>query len=312
VQAQRETTWTDLQGVVHTGELLETVNSFEVIECEHCRFKHVIPIPTVDELVSIYSHEYYSTEKPLYIDRYKDDLEWWNTVYTHRYEIFERHLPRSQRMLLDIGSGPGYFILNGKSRGWKVKGVEPSVQAAQHSQQLGLDVENIFFSEHSAPALGQFDAINMGEVLEHIPQPAEFLTLIHARLNHNGMVCLVVPNDFNPIQLTLRDHLGFDAWWVAPPHHINYFDFKSLTSLVERCGFEVVLQESTFPIDIFLLMGDNYVGNEKLGRECHIKRMNFEKNIIKGGRLDLLNRMFASFANQGLGREIVMFIRKKC
>jgi SAM-dependent methyltransferase len=295
----------------HEGPVVASANGFDVIECQQCGFKHIVAIPSEKELEQAYRHEYYTQEKPLYIDRYREDLEWWNTVYTHRYDVFEQHLKSSQRKILDIGSGPGFFLLNGKKRGWQVKGVEPSEQAAEHSIGLGLDVENIFFTEQSAPALGTFDAINMGEVLEHIPQPAELLKLVHARLNPGGMVCLVVPNDFNPFQLVLRDHLGFNPWWVAPPHHINYFDFKSLASLVERCGFEVVHQESTFPIDMFLLMGDNYVGNDKVGRECHTKRMNFEKTMISAGGEDALTRMFAAFADQGLGREVVMFARAK-
>lgn len=294
----------------HEGPVVASANGFDVIECKQCAFKHIIPIPSEEELEQAYRHEYYTQEKPLYLERHREDLEWWNTVYTRRYEILEQHLPAQQRKILDIGSGPGFFLLNGKNRGWQVKGVEPSMQAAQHSQGLGLDVENIFFSEQSAPALGSFDAINMGEVLEHIPNPAALLKLVHARLNVGGMVCLIVPNDFNPFQLTLHDHLGFGPWWVAPPHHINYFNFKSLAGLVEKCGFEVLHQESTFPIDMFLLMGDNYVGNDQLGRSCHTRRMNFERALIKGGMADLLGDIYAKFAKQGIGREVVLFAKK--
>jgi SAM-dependent methyltransferase len=294
----------------HQGVVVASANGFDVIECRKCGFKHIVSIPTEQELERAYRHEYYTQEKPLYLDRYRQDLDWWNTVYTHRYEILEQYLPPSRRKILDIGSGPGFFLLNGQKRGWQVKGVEPSEQAAQHSVNLGLDVENIFFSEQTAPALGQFDAINMGEVLEHIPQPAALLQLAHTRLSEGGVVCLVVPNDFNPFQMTLRDHLGFAPWWIAPPHHINYFNFTSLSGLVEKCGFEVLHQESTFPIDMFLLMGDNYIGNDKVGRECHTKRMTFEKALVKGSMGNLLGDMYAKFSELGIGREIVLFAKK--
>ena len=258
-----------------------------------------------------YQHDYYTKEKPLYIERYKEDLEWWNLVYSQRYEILEQYLPSTQRRILDIGSGPGFFLLNGKERGWDVKGIEPSFEAAEHSRGLGLDIENVFFSKQTAPRLGTFDVINMGEVLEHIPDPMPLLRLIHDQLNENGMVCIIVPNDFNPFQIILRDYLGFKPWWVAPPHHINYFDFNSLTNLVERCGFMVVHKESTFPIDMFLLMGDNYIGKDELGRSCHTKRMNFEKGISRSGGNKLLEDLYSTFADHGLGREVVIFARKK-
>ena len=295
----------------HEGPVLASANGFEVIDCKHCGFKHIVAIPSEEELETSYRHDYYTQEKPLYIERYREDLDWWNMVYTRRYELLEQHLPGSRRRLLDIGSGPGFFLLNGKKRGWNVKGIEPSLQAADHSRGLGLDIENAFFSEQTAARLGSFDAINMSAVLEHIPNPAALLALVHGQLNAAGMVCIVVPNDFNPFQVVLRDHLAFKPWWVAPPHHVNYFDFASLSKLVERHGFDVVHEEATFPIDMFLLMGDNYIGNDALGRACHSKRMSFEKALTDGGFSNVLAGLYSALAKQGLGREIVLYARKR-
>jgi SAM-dependent methyltransferase len=294
----------------HEGVVVASANGFNVIDCKYCGFKHITPIPTEEELEQAYEQDYYIKEKPLYLEQYGKDLEWWNMIYTERYKILERYLPTDQRRLLDIGSGPGFFLLNGKNRGWQVKGVEPSKQAAEHSLSIGLDVENIFFRKKNASTFGFFDAINLGEVLEHIPNPAELLTLIREQLNENGLICIIVPNDFNPFQNALRDHLDIRPWWVAPPHHINYFDFDSLEKLLERNSFEVVHKESTFPIDMFLLMGDNYIGNDELGRNCHTKRMNFEKTMISSGLSNLLSKLYSTFASLGIGREIVIFARK--
>lgn len=297
--------------VLHEGAIVESVNGFDVIECQICGFKHVIPIPTAEELEKAYKHEYYTREKPLYIERYLEDQEWWNLVYAERYDILECHLGAGRRRLLDVGSGPGLFLLNGRQRGWTVRGIEASNEAAAYSREsLGLDVINDFLNEQTAPALGRFDAVNMGEVLEHLPDPASMLRLVHGCLDDGGLICLVVPNDFNPFQIILRDNLGYEPWWVAPPHHINYFDFDSLPQFVERCGFQVIHEEATFPIDLFLMMGDNYVGNESAGRECHAKRKHFELALQMAGRSNLKRKMYEAFANLGIGREILMFARK--
>ena len=304
--------WTDKAGNSHHGELIESSNGFDVIECIECGFKHVTPIPTSKELDDVYSHEYYSSEKPLYIERYLEDKEWWDLVYSARYDILEKNLAKESRKILDVGSGPGLFLLKGKERGWQVKGIEPSTQAATYSTDvLDLDIENSFLDTELASKIGSFSAINLGEVLEHLPEPFEMLKLVHSLLDDDGMICLIVPNDFNPFQLILRDHLDFKPWWVAPPHHINYFNFKSLTGLVERCGFEVVHKEATFPIDMFLLMRDNYIGDDIVGRECHKKRMNFEKSVSFGGDNSVLKNLYSSFAKEGIGREIVMFVKKQ-
>lgn len=294
----------------HEGEIIVSKNGFDVIDCEICGFKHITPVPTEDELNNTYQHDYYTQEKPLYLERYLEDLEWWNMVYAERYQILEQNLGIDQRTLLDIGSGPGFFLLNGKERGWKVKGIEPSERAAEHSQQLGVDVVNSFFSAMTAPGLGKFDAINMSEVLEHIPNPASLLSLVYKQLNEDGVVCIAVPNDFNPFQKVLHTYLGFKSWWVAPPHHINYFDFDSIQKLLERCGFDVIYKEATFPIDMFLLMGDNYIEDDKQGRICHAKRMMMELNLSKSGMSELKRELYRGLAKSGLGREVVIFARK--
>lgn len=294
----------------HAGEVFASDNGFDVIDCRECGFKHITPIPTADELENVYKHDYYEEEKPLYLDRYLEDIDWWNATYNQRYEIFEKHLTEKRRDILDIGSGPGYFLLNGKNRGWSVRGIEPSIKAFEHSCTLDLEIQHGFFSEETAQDLGLFDVINLGLVLEHIPDPAGMLRLINQQLNDDGIVCVIVPNDFNPFQLLLRDHLDFESWWVAPPHHINYFNFRSLEALLEKCGFSLVHQESTFPIDLFLLMGDNYIGNDEVGRKCHTKRMNFEKSMRLNGAGDLLEELYSDFAKKGIGREVVIYAKK--
>ena len=294
----------------YKGKVLASANGFDVIDNEERGFAHIIPIPTSDELENIYKHDYYEEEKPLYLERYLEDIEWWNATYTQRYEIFERNLTGDRRNILDIGSGPGYFLLNGKERGWKTYGIEPSIKAFEHSLGLNLEVQHGFFSEETARDLGKFDVINIGLVLEHIPEPEKMLSLIYQQLNSKGLICVIVPNDFNPFQLILRDHLKYDPWWVSPPHHINYFNFDSLRGLLEKSGFSVVHEESTFPIDLFLLMGDNYIGNDDLGRSCHKRRKNFENSLRANGDNELLEILYSNFAKLGLGREVVIYAQR--
>lgn len=296
----------------HGGKVLASSGGFDIVDCNYCGFSHVFPIPSEDELEVAYSHEYYDQEKPLYIERYAEDLEWWNEVYSTRYKIFENFLPSTARSVLDIGSGPGYFLLQGKLRGWRVKGIEPSIKAAKYSsEELGLDIENTFFDEASASRLPKFDAVNISLVLEHIPNPSKFLELIFKQLSPSGMLCIVVPNDFNPIQKILKNHLNFPEWWVAPPHHLNYFNHGSLAALVERCGFEVCHIESTFPIDMFLLMGENYVGSDQCGRKVHSMRKAFENSLAIADASELRAGLYKAFANLGVGREVVLFAQKR-
>jgi SAM-dependent methyltransferase len=293
------------------GPTLDRINDFDVIDCRSCGWVHVFPTPTQDELASLYRSHYYGTEKPLYIERYEEDRAWWEMTYADRYDSFESFLPPDRRRLLDVGSGPGLFLLAGRARGWTTLGVEPAQQPAAHSRGLGLEIVEEFLTEDLATQLGRFDVVHMSEVLEHIPDPRAFVALAAGMLNPGGLVCIVVPNDYNPLQRVLREQDGYAPWWVAPPHHLNYFTPASLQSLLERSGLEVLVAEATFPIELFLLFGDNYVGNDALGRQCHGKRKRLEVMLQRAGQTDLRRRLYRALAKEGVGREIMIVARAR-
>ena len=294
----------------HAGVALDTVDRFTVIDCDACRFRHIVPIPTPAELEHVYGHEYYSTEKPLYIQRHIEDRDWLNLVYAERYDLFERLLGSGRRRLLDVGSGPGFFLWHGVERGgWTVRGLEPSAQAVAHSRGLGLDITQAFLNDETAATLGRFDVVHLNEVLEHVPDPRSVLRTVDGLLDPGGLIALMVPNDYSPFQSALRDACGVAPWWVAPPHHVNYFDVASIQRLLAE-RFEVVHVETSFPIDLFLLMGDNYIGDDELGRACHAKRKAFEMNLARAGKSALRQEIYRSLAQLGLGRDVFVVARK--
>jgi len=208
---------------MHKGIVIDRVKGYEVLDCRTCGYKHLHPIPSNADLEAVYRNEYYSREKPLYLERAQEDLPWWNLVYRDRYRFFEKHLAKDRRRILDVGSGPGFFLDFGKKRGWCPLGIEPSQIAAEFSRSLELEVINDFLDPSTAKNLGRFDAVNMSEVLEHVPNPDKMLELAFELLDPGGILCVVVPNDYNPIQLLARKAFGFTPWWIAPPHHINFF-----------------------------------------------------------------------------------------
>ncbi len=297
------------KGVEHYGEIIDSKDGYDVIECKTCGFKHVIPIPTSEELDKLYKEEFYSTEKPTYFKSTEEDLEWWEMTYRNYYEMFEKYCSKRDRRLLEIGSGPGYFLKTGKEMDWDVLGIEPSKQAFEYSQKFGVKVINKFFDKKSIKEYGKFDVIYMNTVIEHLPDPISIIKTAKNILKSNGIICIISPNDYNPLQNILREKLSYNPWWVAPPQHINYFDFKSIKNILECLDFEIVESTGTFPMELFLLSGDNYVGNDKLGRKCHFKRKVFEINMYKYGNTHL-NSIYKCLASNGIGREFVVIGRK--
>lgn len=292
----------------HKGIILDAKNGFDIMECVTCGFKHTIPLPTDKEMTRYYSEKFYE-ERPLIVDIIKEDLEWWRMVYAEQYEAFEKYLSIARRRILDIGCGLGFFLQLGKERGWKTSGIEPGQQACKYAKEHGIEIIKNVFNEKTAQRLGSFDVIYMHEVLEHVPHPIKFLKLCSKHIEPGGLLCIITPNDYNPFQQLLRNHLDYDPWWVSPPIHLNYFDFDSLSRLLCSIGFEILHKTATFPMELFLLMGENYIGNNQLGRNCHGKRKELELNLKHGGISGLKQFIYKNFSEQGVGREIIILAR---
>lgn len=292
----------------HTGETLDEVDGSTVLDCKECGFAHVMPLPSDEELQKFYEKDFYDTEKPDYFKSSEEDMEWWMARYTHYYDLLEAHT--KGRRLLDIGSGPGYFLDAGAKRGWDVLGFEPSVTAARYSSERGLMVVNDMFSAEKATSHGLFDAIMISLVLEHVPDPVQFIEEAKQVLAPGGLLCIIVPNDYNPLQKLLVEYHGYKPWWVVPKHHLNYFSIESLTKLLQSRDFAPVEVETSYPMEFFLLSGRNYVGDSEVGRACHKERKAFETALFAGNK-SLLQDMYHMWAKEGIGREVVLIARKE-
>jgi len=286
------------------------VGDANIMDCLECGFKHVHPLPTPEELTAFYVEEFYATERPFYIQRYFEDEAWWKFTYGSRLRHLES-MGLLDKSVLDVGSGPGLFLKFANENGWKSLGVEPSKIAVEYTRSLGCDVVEGFLDRELAQKIGGFSAIHASEVLEHLPNPKEMLGLFYSLLKEDGVVCICVPNDFNAFQEALVSKQGYKEWWVDQKHHLNYFNHDSLVSLLEMSNFEIEKVTSSFPIDLFLMMGDAYIGNDELGRQCHARRMNFELLMHKTGLTDLQEKIYEGFAELGLGREVLVYARKK-
>ena len=244
--ARTVVSWTGHDGHDHDGPLITRAKGYDVIGCALCGFRHVVPLPDAAELERAYREAYYREEKPNFLAHAGEDQEWAELAQKDRLECFERLLPETKRRLLDVGSGPGFFLKTAKDRGWNVRGIEPSRQAAAHARELGLEVIEGFFNTESARSLGAFDVVHLNNVLEHVPDPSDLISSARDLLSPGGLLCLNVPNDFTPFQASARASLSLPEWWVAPPHHLNYFDFESLSILVTKAGFDIREKMTSF------------------------------------------------------------------
>jgi SAM-dependent methyltransferase len=139
------------------------------------------------------------------------------------------------RALLDLGCWVGFLLAEARERGWRVTGVEPSEFASTYArEQLGLDVVTHSLLGAALPE-ASFDAIVLGDVIEHLPRPAEALDRIAALLAPGGVVWLALPDAGSRVARVLGRR-----WWSVIPTHVQYFTRGSITKLLRRQGFDVL------------------------------------------------------------------------
>jgi len=293
---------------IHKGKILDKKDGFSVIECTSCGFKHIDPLLSDEELEKFYKKDFYSKGKPNYFKETKEDLSWWMATYNNYYSLFEKYT--KGRKILDVGSGPGHFLFCGKKRGWDVLGIEPSIDAWEYSKRRKLPVVNDFFSYDALKDYGPFDVVHASMVLEHVPDPIKIIKEIKKLLKPGGLLAIFCPNDYNPLQLIIKDELNLKPWWFSPGHHLNYFGFESMKKLISKNGFEIKEAIGTFPMEFFILSGNNYVGNHSLGRKCHKERKKFEMNIYAKNK-ELLNTIYRVLGSKNIGWEFMVIARKK-
>jgi 2-polyprenyl-3-methyl-5-hydroxy-6-metoxy-1,4-benzoquinol methylase len=308
---------------MHKGKIVAKKGDFKVIDCKYCGFKHLYPLPTAKGTEKFYKEKYFklikkggrAPEMGRLLKGGKErssELKWLkSTLYEDIDSILGKSVPRGARKLCDIGCGTGDFLKYMIDVGWKAVGVEPSEEGAQNKRNSKATVYNLSLEDFVAayPKYNYaFDAITLINILEHVRNPARFLRYTKKLLKpHTGVVCIRVPNDFNQLQIQAEKKINRKLWWVAAPDHVNYFNTESLRKLVESLGFELVCSTSDFPMELFLLMDNDYVGNPEVGKRCHSKRVGFELSLSG----TLRRNIYQSIAKAGIGRSCIVFARAK-
>jgi len=63
-------------------------------------------------------------------------------------------------------------------------------------------------------------------------------------------------------------------------------------------------------MELFLLLGDDYIQDPSLGRKMHNKRKNFDLILSKFNN-QLKRDIYQAFANLNIGRDIILYAIKK-
>lgn len=300
----------EIKSSKHYGEIILKNDDYEIIRCESCKYVHKNPLPSLEDLEAFYQDKFYDNKSD-YLD-YTEQDEYREILNEDKYVNIKKYISTTIKpKLLDIGSSGGNLIGYFIEKGWDAFGVEPSVKACR----FALDRNRPTIQTTIEAFLGKnnterYDVIHMREVIDTIIKPLTLLREIKNKLlKINGILVIDTSNDFNYLQTCIVKNKIADPWW-AEGDTLNFFNRDDLKNLMLRAGYKNLHMESTFPLEMFILMGENYLGNSKIGRSIHKKRILFEKNLKNAGMSDFKHKLFELFAEKGIGRNIIVYAKK--
>jgi SAM-dependent methyltransferase len=151
--------------------------------------------------------------------------------------------------LVDLGCWVGFLVDEAGRAGWVVQGVEPSEWAADRARGRGLAVVRAPLLEAGLPS-GAFDAVAMGDVIEHIPDAGAALDEVARLLAPGGVLWLATPDAGSRLARAMGRR-----WWSVIPTHVHLFTRASIAALLDRHGFEVLAigtSPKTFSVRYYL------------------------------------------------------------
>ncbi len=153
--------------------------------------------------------------------------------------------------VLDIGCSSGYLAAQLAQRGCRVVGVEVNHADAVAAREfcefvIEGDVETLKLTEQLGGRT--FDAILLGDVLEHLRTPESVLSGLHGLLRTDGCIAVSVPN---VAHASIRLQLLLGGFWYTPvglldETHLRFFTLDTFTALADSAGFRVI---DTTPIE---------------------------------------------------------------
>jgi SAM-dependent methyltransferase len=209
-----------------------------LLRCESCGFTHlsgaVDPDLYADDYFAAYAGGDYLAEEP---QRRRESRV--------RLDLLAKVAPPPGH-LLEIGAAAGFFLAEARERGYDGVGVEPNDAMAGHAREaLGLDVRTGLLGEVALEA-GAFDAACAFHVVEHLDAPLEALRAVRDAVRPGGHLLVEVPN----AESAAARRKG--AAWppLDLPYHVGHHGPRSLRTLLERAGFQVLLLD-TVPFALY-------------------------------------------------------------
>lgn len=253
--------------------LVPMLNDAKVVHCQTCGYMFTEGYPTTQEKIRELNNALdISFEIPP--ARSKAKAEVLNRLFS------DLGLSKGRTIVLDYGGGTGRTANELRRVGWESYSYDPFARAD------GAILENIAISDEGLSAfkassgVGRRCVVTLFHVLEHIPDPVQFLLDLQASFGTNALFVIEVP------VLELDFEQSWDPSSFFAPFHASHFSRETLSMTLKSAGLEKIIQEEFSDYNGHLVIAET--------TDAIINcAPNFELNLIGLSNSESINRYMA-------------------
>lgn len=208
------------------------------LRCRACGLVYLSPRPPPQAIAAIYEHDLSQTRARQHIAKTRQPYALAHARFT--LDLLAAHTDPG--MIVEIGAGGGLFLHEALTRGHRVAAIEPNpIQAAFMREHFGIRCEPGPLGPDSFEG-EPVDVVYHCNVLSHLPDPVGALQAMHDRLRPGGLMVIETGNfaDMAPRYLSLIARTER----FQLPEHLVFYGERSLTTLLNRTGFEPIALHS--------------------------------------------------------------------
>lgn len=198
------------------------------LECPSCQFVFREPQPTRGDLENYYQKQW-------------QEIEGQSDFRDKSLRTADKFLARLSKYtkpgrFLDIGCGPGFYVMAAHLRGWEAYGIDisPPVRIPEDIRIFKGTIEESYFPSN------HFHACFMSHTLSHLLNPLGTLREVHRILMPKGILVVIIPNFLRPGLSRLKDRWND----VTEGNHLYLFNLKTAKEMIQSAGFHVFHLES--------------------------------------------------------------------
>ncbi|MFH1457238.1 MAG: class I SAM-dependent methyltransferase [Patescibacteria group bacterium] len=260
--------------------------NFSIYQCQNCNFGQIDSWLSEKKYDELYT-KYYPRKKinpenvkktaKVKVNKIRKTI-WWLLGKNNQchFKI------KPQKKVLDIGCGDGRSLLEIAAQGSEAYGSEKDANVKKIAEKLNLKIH--FGDIDTLPHPDEFfNFITMNQLIEHVPNPINFLYEVSKKLKPGGKIILSTPNieSYN-CQRSKRKWIN---WHV--PYHQNFFSKESLNILAENTKLKLIKVVTITPTIWTILQNLSneknnigfYVRSEKETILLFLRRIGIKKSV---------------------------------